>query len=217
MNAEKTIADQQFETLFQQMPLIAILRGVTPDDVVPIAQVLYEAGWRIVEVPLNSPSPFASIARLVEAFGDRMLIGAGTVLTVEDVDQVYAAGGQLIVSPNLDVEVVRYTKLKGMVSLPGVQTASECFQALKAGANGLKLFPGEAVSPSVIKALKTVLPKETKLIPVGGVTVENMAGFMSAGADGFGVGGALYKPSYTPVDVQMTAESMGKQLKDICR
>lgn len=190
-------------TTMTQMPLVAILRGVTPDEVLDIAEVLYETGWRMVEVPLNSPSPLESIGTLARHFGDHMLVGAGTVLTTLQVREVAEAGGRLIVSPNLDRDVVATTKQLGLYSLPGVQTASECFSALQAGADGLKLFPGEAVTPVIIKALRAVLPSETSLLPVGGITPDNMAAFVTAGANGFGIGSALFRSG---MDVQQVKE-----------
>ena len=191
-----------------QLPLVAILRGVTPDEVLDIADVLYQAGWRMVEVPLNSPTPLESVTLLARHFGERMLVGAGTVLTTLQVREVAEAGGRLIVSPNLDRDVVATTKQLGLHSLPGVQTASECFAALQAGADGLKLFPGEAVTPAIIKALRAVLPMETRLLPVGGITADNMAAFAAAGATGFGIGSSLFHPGMSLPRVKEQALSL---------
>lgn len=196
-----------------QLPLVAILRGVQADEVEAIAPALYNAGWRIVEVPLNSPNPLASIHRLSKAWGECMVVGAGTVLTVDDVRQVAKAGGRLIVAPNLDLEIVAEAKALGLYVLPGVQTASECFLAQKAGADGLKLFPGESISPATIKALKTVLPAHARLLPVGGVSLDNMAAFIAAGAGGFGIGGALYKPGDTVAEVAAKAQAFASCFK----
>jgi 2-dehydro-3-deoxyphosphogalactonate aldolase len=200
---------------FEALPLVAILRGVQPHEVEHIAAALYEAGWRVVEVPLNSPDPLASIRRLSQAWGSRMVVGAGTVLTVEDVRQVAEAGGRLIVAPNLDLEVVAEAKALGLYVLPGVQTATECFLAHKAGADGLKLFPGESISPGTIKALKTVLPAAARLLPVGGVSLDNMAAFVAAGAGGFGIGGALYKPGDAAADVAAKAQAFASRFRQL--
>ncbi|WP_018152769.1 2-dehydro-3-deoxy-6-phosphogalactonate aldolase [Leeia oryzae] len=195
------------------LPLVAILRGIQPDEIHDVAAALYNAGWRMVEVPLNSPDPLETIRRLSEAWGDRMVVGAGTVLTPDAVAQVAAAGGRLIVSPNLDLEVVAAAKARGLYVLPGVQTATECFLAHKAGADGLKLFPGESISIATIKALKTVLPADARLLPVGGVTLDNLQAFKAAGVSGFGIGGALYKPGMTAAEVKARAEAFAGQYR----
>ncbi|NLR76807.1 2-dehydro-3-deoxy-6-phosphogalactonate aldolase [Leeia aquatica] len=185
--------ETRFEQAWQQLPMVAILRGITPDEAIPMADMLYAAGWRMLEVPLNSPDPLNSIHRLLSHCGDRMLVGAGTVLEVDQVQQLAALGAQLVVSPNCNPEVIRATRAAGMISLPGVQTATECFAALAAGAHGLKFFPAELVPPGAIRALRSVLPSHCKLLPVGGVTPDTMADYVGAGANGFGIGGALYK------------------------
>jgi 2-dehydro-3-deoxyphosphogalactonate aldolase len=189
------------------LPLVAILRGVKPDEVVDIAAALLEAGFRCVEVPLNSPAPLESISRLTQTFGDALLIGAGTVLSPAAVDAVADAGGRLIVSPNTDISVIAAAKAGGMVSLPGFFTPSEAFAALAAGADGLKLFPAEAASPAVVKALKAVLPPEAPLLVVGGVGPDAMGPWRAAGAAGFGLGSALYKPGRSPADVGEAARA----------
>ena len=183
----------KFTAALGQLPLIGILRGIRPDEASAVGEALTAAGWRLVEVPLNSPDPLRSIAQLANDFPNA-LVGAGTVLTAADVRNVHAAGGQLVVSPNFNAEVVRETVRLGMVSLPGVITPSEAFGALDAGATGLKLFPAEMVSPAVLKALRAVLPAQALLMPVGGITPDNMAAWRAAGAGGFGIGSALYKP-----------------------
>lgn len=182
-----------FERAMQQMPLVAILRGLTPAQAPAIGAVLSAEGFRMIEVPLNSPDPLASIERLVAAHPEA-LIGAGTVLTVQEVQEVHAAGGQLVVSPCFDAAVVRAAVDRGMVCLPGVLSPTEAFAALRAGAHGLKLFPAEMTPPPVVKALRAVIPPQVPLLPVGGVTPQNLAAYRAAGASGAGLGSALYRP-----------------------
>ena len=186
-------AHDTFEAALRQLPLVAILRGLTPAEAPAVGDALIEAGFRLLEVPLNSPDPLESIA-LLRARCPDALVGAGTVLTVRQVDEVREAGGELIVSPNFDAAVVAETARRGLVSLPGVATPSEAFGALAAGASGLKLFPAEAASPAVAKAWLAVLPRGTRLMPVGGIGPCDMAAWRAAGATGFGIGSALYKP-----------------------
>ncbi len=186
-----------------ECPLIAIIRGVAPDEVEAIGEAIFGAGMRIIEVPLNSPDPFTSIAKLAATFGDRALIGAGTVLGPEQVAEVEAAGGRLIVSPNTNVEVIAETAAAGLVSCPGYFTPSDAFDALEAGATGLKLFPSEGASPAVLKAHRAVLPKDLSLVVVGGIHPGNMQPWIDAGANGFGLGSALYRPGQS---VAETAE-----------
>ena len=177
-----------------RMPIVPIVRGITPVEAVAIAEALFAGGLLCVEVPLNSPEPLASIAAMRAAMDGRMLIGAGTVLTVEQVAAVSEAGCQFVVSPNTNPEVIAATKAAGMVSLPGFFTPSEAFAALSAGADALKLFPAEVGGSAFVKAILAVLPKGTRMMPVGGVTVQSMPQWRAAGATGFGIGGSIYKP-----------------------
>lgn len=174
--------------------IIAILRGITPDAVGGIGAALIDAGIDRIEVPLNSPDAFASIEALVEQFAGAALIGAGTVLTVDEVTAVAETGAGLVVSPNCDAAVIRATKARGMVSFPGVMTPTECFAALQAGSDGLKLFPGALVGPDGLRAMRAVLPPGTQVYAVGGAGPETFAKWRDAGADGFGIGTALYRP-----------------------
>jgi 2-dehydro-3-deoxyphosphogalactonate aldolase len=187
-------------------PLVAILRGVTPDEADSIAAVIVEAGFGAIEVPLNSPDPLVSIEIIARLFGDRVLVGAGTVLVAHDVDEVAAAGARLVVAPNADPEVIKRAAKHDLVALPGVATITEAFQALKAGASGLKLFPAETLGPEAVKAWRSVLPKETQLFPVGGVTPERIRPYRRAGANGFGIGSALYKPGMSVSEVEAAAK-----------
>lgn len=181
-------------TIEGRLPLVAILRGLEPERAVAVGEALVEAGFDIIEVPLNSPDPLASIAALVSALGDHALVGAGTVLTEAAVDSLAAIGAGLVVSPNCNPAVIRRTAALGMVSLPGVFTPTEMFAALEAGASGLKLFPAEAASPAVIKAVRAVLSPQVPLLAVGGISAANMGDYLAAGATGFGIGGSLFKP-----------------------
>lgn len=189
-------------------PLIAILRGIQPHEAVPVTQALIDNGIDRIEVPLNSSEPLKSIAAMVEAFGEKALIGAGTVLSIADVKGVADAGGKLIVSPNANTDVIKATKAAGMQSFPGVMTPTECFAALDAGADGLKFFPSFLVGTAGLKAMRDVLPKSTQVYMVGGVGPANFAELMAAGADGFGIGSALYKPGTTPDQIAARAEEM---------
>jgi len=189
-----------FRRYFDQCPLVAIIRGVTPDEAEAIGQAVYDAGIRIIEVPLNSPDPIESIRRVAARFGESMLVGAGTVLEPERVAEIGAAGGRLIVAPNTNVEVIEETIAAGMVSCPGYFTPSDAFDALEAGATALKLFPAEGASPAVLKAQRAVIPKEVPILVVGGVKPETMQPWLDAGADGFGLGGGLYQPGQSPAE-----------------
>ncbi len=202
----------QFDTYFARCPLIAILRGVRPDEVEAIGDALYEGGLRIIEVPLNSPDPLDSISRLSARFEGRALIGAGTVLRVDQVAQIHAVGGRLIVSPSTNIDVIGATVAAGMVSCPGYFTPSEAFAALDAGAHALKFFPAEAGSPAVVRAQRAVLPKDARLIVVGGVSHDSMAPWFAAGADGFGLGSGVYSPGQSPQETLAKARAFGAAL-----
>lgn len=196
-----------FDNAFARCPLIAILRGVKPDEVEPIGEALVDAGFTIIEVPLNSPDPLDSIARLSKRLEGRAVIGAGTVLRAEDVGAVGAAGGTLIISPNADTRVIAAAAARGYVVLPGVATPTEAFAALEAGAAALKLFPAEAASPAVLKAMRAVLPAGTRMLPVGGIVPEVLAEWRKAGAAGFGLGSALYAPGMDAGEVGARARA----------
>lgn len=190
-----------FDAAFVQCPLIAILRGVKPDEVEAIGEALAEAGFTLIEVPLNSPNPLESIGRLAKRLGDRAMVGAGTVLRETDVAAVADVGGTLIISPNANPRVIAASAARGLVSLPGVATPTEAFAALDAGATALKLFPAEAASPAVLKAMRAVLPSAIRVLPVGGIAPDNMQPWRDAGAPGFGLGSALYKPGFSAEQV----------------
>ncbi len=183
-----------FDEAFERCPLVAILRGLTPSEAPAIGEALVEAGFTLIEVPLNSPDPLESVAALAARFGGRAMIGAGTVLSPKDARAVAKSGGRMVVSPNMDLKVIRETKRLGLASAPGVATPTEAFAALAAGADVLKLFPGELIGPPVVKAIRAVLPKGVRLLPVGGVGPDTMEAYRRAGAAGFGIGSTLYKP-----------------------
>ena len=194
-------ASEKLTTAMQALPLVAILRGLRPDEALAVGEVLVDAGFRIIEVPLNSPEPFDSIGRLAERFGQTCVIGAGTVLDPAAVARLEAAGGQLVVMPHADPAVIKAAKAMGLACVPGVATPTEAFAALAAGADALKLFPAENLPPVTVKAMLAVLPKGTRLLPVGGIAPETMADYVAAGTAGFGLGSALYKPGMTPAAV----------------
>lgn len=196
------------QSIEDKTPLVAILRGLEPERAVAVGEVLAECGFDIIEVPLNSPDPMSSIAALVDALGDRALIGAGTVLAEAQVDALAAIGARLVVSPNCNPAVIRRTAGHGMVSLPGVLTPTEMFAALEAGASGLKLFPAEMVSPAIIKAVRAVLPPAVPMLAVGGIHSSNMRDYLVAGATGFGIGGSLFRPGKPLDEIATDARSI---------
>lgn len=184
-----------------ELPLVAILRGLRPEEAVAVGTALVEAGFRILEVPLNSPEPFASIRSLARELGETILVGAGTVTEPAHVERLAGAGGRLVVMPHGDVEVVRAAKAAGLACTPGVATPTEAFAALRAGADALKLFPAETLGPATLKAWRPVLPAEVAVLPVGGIAPETMGPWRAAGAAGFGLGSALYRPGASPAEV----------------
>jgi 2-dehydro-3-deoxyphosphogalactonate aldolase len=189
----------------RRLPLIAILRGMKPEEAPWVLEALVAAGFAILEVPLNSPRPLESIAYLVRHAPPGVLIGAGTVLTEAEVAGVTATGAKLVIAPNYAAPVIAAAKAHGLIALPGVATPTEAFTALAAGADGLKMFPGELLPPAAVKAWRAVLPKEALLIPTGGVTPDNVAAYRAAGADGFGIGSALYKPGVSRDELAQNA------------
>lgn len=201
------IPKERLNRYIAECPLVAIIRGVTPGDAEAIGRAIFQAGIRIIEVPLNSPEPLESIRILAAALGGEALIGAGTVLTLEDVHQVQKAGGELVVSPNANPELISATVAAGMASCPGYFTPSEAFAALEAGADALKLFPAEGASPSVVKAQRAVLPKDIPLLVVGGIAPDNMGPWQQAGASGFGLGSGLYKPGQSAEETAAKAKA----------
>lgn len=184
----------RFDRAFATLPLVAILRGLKPVEAEEVGVTLYDAGFRLIEVPLNSPDPFASIAAIRRRLPPDALVGAGTVLTVEAVERLADIGADLVVMPHADTAVIRAAKAHGLICAPGVATATEAFAALAAGADALKLFPAEMIPPAIVKALRAVLPRDLRLLPVGGVTPDTMRAYVDAGAAGFGLGSALYSP-----------------------
>ena len=195
------------EKCLEEMPLVAVLRGIEPDQAIEIGEALFNAGFRIMEVTLNSPRPLESIRAMAGALGDKALIGAGTVLSADAARDVANAGGRLVVMPHTDVDVIKAAKDAGCYVLPGTMTPSEAFSALGAGADGLKLFPAEVMSPPALKAMRAVLPKETPVLAVGSITPDNMGAYWKAGANGFGLGGALYSPGKPTEQVAAAAAS----------
>lgn len=196
------------KTWLERCRLVAVLRGLRPVEAVSIGAALVDAGLRIMEVPLNSPNPYVSIERLQAAFGDRALVGAGTVMRPHEVHAVVAAGGKLIVSPHAAIDVVRAAKAAGVLAMPGFFTPTEAFAVLEAGADALKLFPAEATTPATLKALRAVLPPGTLVLPVGGVGPGTLAPWLAVGAAGFGIGSALYKPGDSAETVGARARAL---------
>jgi 2-dehydro-3-deoxyphosphogalactonate aldolase len=195
------------DSALQQLPLVAILRGVKPEEVEAVADALYAEGFRVIEVPLNSPAALDSIGRLARRMPADTVVGAGTVLSIQAVADVQSAGGRLIVMPHADVAVIREAKARGLFCVPGAATPTEAFAAVNAGADALKLFPAELVTPAVMKAMRAVLPRELRLLPVGGITPDTMTPFVKAGAAGFGLGSALYSPGLTAAEVGQRARA----------
>ena len=202
-----------FRSFFEQCPLVAIIRGVTPAEAAEVGEAIFAAGIRIIEVPLNSPDPNESIARLAERLGDRALIGAGTVLETADVARVAQAGGRLVVSPNTHVPVIEATVAAGLVSMPGYFTPSEAFTALRAGAHALKFFPAEAATPAVVKSQRAVIPRNVPMLVVGGIAPGNLGPWLEAGADGFGLGSGVYRPGQDPATVGRQARAYVEAMK----
>jgi 2-dehydro-3-deoxyphosphogalactonate aldolase len=199
--------NQTLQACLARLPLVAILRGVRPEEVLPIGHALVEAGFAVIEVPLNSPQPMESIERLAREFGAHALIGAGTVTSPVQVAEVAAAGGRLVVMPHGDAAVIRAAKAAGMSCAPGIATPTEGFAALAAGADALKLFPAELLGPPVLKAMRSVFPAGTLFLPVGGIAPGNMGPFVAAGAAGFGLGSALYRPGADAAEVGRNAHA----------
>ncbi|MEM9222417.1 MAG: 2-dehydro-3-deoxy-6-phosphogalactonate aldolase [Pseudomonadota bacterium] len=200
----------KLEDALQKMPLVAVLRGMPPSEALDVGNALVGAGFSVMEVPLNSPDPYASIRLQHDAFSSKAIVGAGTVLYAEEVSRVADAGGTIIVSPNFSEEVVRATKRCGLISVPGVMTPTEAFRALDAGADALKLFPGDGISPAVVKAMGAVLPKGTVTMVTGGVDAANIGDWMGAGATGCGIGSALYKPGKSAQAVASDAKKFSE-------
>lgn len=203
-----------FERALEQMPLVAILRGISPAEALPVGSALFEAGFRLIEVPLNSPQPLESIAKLAHHLPDAV-IGAGTVTKIDEVRQVQSAGGQLVISPHFDPEVVSITVARGLISLPGVMTPTEAFAALRQGAHALKIFPTELVTPHAIKAMRAVLPTAVRLLMVGGITPSLLQPYRAAGASGFGLGSSLYKPGDSVSTVATQARAFVESWRNV--
>ena len=196
-----------FNDAMADLPLVAILRGITPGEAEPIGEVLAQSGFRFIEVPLTSPDAFVSIALLVDLLGSNIIVGAGTVRRVSDLDRLVDAGGRLMVTPQADTALIRAAVERKLITLPGVATPTEAFAALDAGADGLKLFPSEMLPPSVVKAFRTVVGPDVRLCSTGGIEPSDLARYLAAGASGFGLGGALYRPGNTATDVEANARA----------
>lgn len=204
----------RFNAAFAALPLVAILRGLRPEESVESVKALYGEGFRLIEIPLNSPDPFASIEAARKALPDDALVGAGTVVRLDYIGSLVRAGADLVVMPHADTEIIRAARAAGMICVPGFATPTEAFAALDAGANALKIFPAELMSPKIVKAIRTVLPKDARLLPVGGIRPDNMDEFLAAGAAGFGLGSALYKPGDDVATLAGNARSFVKALSE---
>ena len=202
-------------TFMERMPLIAILRGVKPTEAAEVARTLVDAGFKIIEVPLNSPDPYDSIRAIADECGNDVLVGAGTVMSPQQVREVKVAGGRLIVMPHSDAEVIVAAKTEGMIAAPGIMTPTEAFAALKNGADALKLFPAEGSTPSVMKAMLAVLPAGTSVVPVGGIDPDNLASYWNVGAKGFGLGSALYKPGKAMDEIASDASRFVEKMREL--
>ncbi len=197
-----------FRDWLKDLPLIAVLRGLTPDEAEAAVDAVARAGWRIVEIPLNSPDALTTLGRMVRRASERLLVGAGTVITADQANRVADAGARLMVAPNCDGAVIRAARSRGLYAVPGVATPSEAFAALAAGADALKLFPAEMLPPEAVKAWRAVIPQDTVLLPVGGIGSGTMAPYLKAGADGFGIGSSLYRPGDSPDTVHARAVTL---------
>ncbi|MFK8076417.1 MAG: 2-dehydro-3-deoxy-6-phosphogalactonate aldolase [Granulosicoccus sp.] len=198
-------ASALWEEVLTQLPLIAILRGIQPEEALSVAEALHSCGYKCLEIPLNSPHAFKTIEIIAREFGTRMLVGAGTVLNAQAATDTLSAGGQIVVSPNLDEEVAQACRHHECIYCPGVATPSEAFYALKLGASALKLFPAELITPTVVKAMRAVLPSDAIVLPVGGISPGNMHDYLSVGSNGFGLGSGLYKPGKSIEDIKKDA------------
>lgn len=205
----------ELQSYLDNMPLVAILRGIKPLEAVAVVEAIHHAGFGIVEVPLNSPQPLQSIQRIADAFGDELLVGAGTVLAPQQVHDVHSAGGKLVVSPNTNIEVIQATAALKLISMPGAATPSEAFAAINAGASAVKAFPAEMVTPQVLKSWKSVLPAGLPVLAVGGINTSNLADYWQAGANGFGLGGALYKANKSVDAVTRDAEQFIETMRRV--
>ena len=202
-----------FLSFLKESPLIAILRGITPAEVIEISETLVEKNFKIIEIPLNSPDPIKSIELLVSYFRDEVIIGAGTVTDLASIKLIAEAGARLAVMPNGSIKIVKAAKASGLITIPGVYTPTEAFAMIESGADALKLFPAEGAPPMVLKAMKAVLPTAIPILPVGGITPDKMAEYQKAGANGFGLGSALYKPGMTVDEVAQNADAFNEGLK----
>ena len=202
-----TLSHSRFRSAFEELPLVAILRGISPAEAIGVAEVLVEVGFRLIEVPLNSPDPFTSIEALARRHGDAVVIGAGTVRKEEELDRLVDVGACLMVTPHADVRLIAAAKARGMATMPGVATPTEGFAALDAGADGLKVFPSGAVPPALFRQWRSVFPRHVALCPTGGVGPADMEGYVAVGASGFGLGTGLYRPGLEIAEVRLLAQA----------